>query len=391
MSLPLPKRRRQAARIADGSARGAAAGNSLGRGAAGVAGTDPGASSARSAHETGALAVGSICSGIGVCHKAAAVVNACYAGVILRDAFACEVARSARKVLAADFPGLRLFGDVCEDGVRLPPCDVLVAGFPCQPFSAANRRRKGSSDKRCEVVGHIVRYIERALPNLVVMENVTGLLSHGRDVFLQLVQRLQAAGYSIAMQILRSEVHGGLPQRRHRLFIVALRSPTAAMRWPGSIPMRSLPTILAKDVRPPGARPSAPRAACKIDAVERSLAPCCVTEAESAHMVVNCHSQLGKLFIGKTPCLTAARGAQGGFWLLSQRRMMHLDELLLLQGIDPATTHIRTAVSDRQAGFLIGNAFALPLIARVLACGLHSLGFEVVDPIEPSCMTSEGE
>ena len=105
---------------------------------------------------------------------------------------------------------------------------------------------------------------------------------------------------------------------------------------------------------------------------------------------MNCHSQLGKLFIGKTPCLTAARGAQGGFWLLSQRRMMHLDELLLLQGIDPATTHIRTAVSDRQAGFLIGNAFALPLIARVLVCGLRSLGFEVVDPIEPSCMMSGG-
>ena len=284
-----------------------------------------------------------------------------------------------------------MFGDVCEDGARLPPCDVLVAGFPCQPFSAANRRRKGSSRKHCEVVGHIIRYIERVSPSLVVMENVTGLLSHGRDVFLKLVQRLQAADYSIAMQILRSEVHGGVPQRRHRLFIVALRSPTVAMRWPGSIPMRSLPSILAKDVGPPGARPSAPRAASKIDAVERSLAPCCVTEAESAHMVVNCHSQLGKLFIGKTPCLTAARGAQGGFWLLSQRRMMHLDELLLLQGIDPATTHIRTAVSARQAGFLIGNAFALPLIARVLVCGLRSLGFEVVDPIEPSCMTSEGK
>ena len=108
-------------------------------------------------------------------------------------------------------------------------------------------------------------------------------------------------------------------------------------------------------------------------------------------MVVNCHSQLGRLFIGKTPCLTAARGAQGGFWLLGHRRMMHVDELLLLQGIDPASTHIRTAVSARQAGILIGNAFTLPLIARVLVCGLRSLGFEVVDPIEPSCMASAGK
>ena len=108
-------------------------------------------------------------------------------------------------------------------------------------------------------------------------------------------------------------------------------------------------------------------------------------------MVVNCHSQLGKLFIGKTPCLTAARGGQGGFWLLGHRRMMHVDELPLLQGIDPASTRIHTAVSFRQAGFLIGNAFTLPLIARVLVCGLRFLWFEVVDPIEPSCMASAGK
>ena len=76
---------------------------------------------------------------------------------------------------------------------------------------------------------------------------------------------------------------------------------------------------------------------------------------------------------------------------MGQRRMMHVDELLLLQGIDPASTRIRSAVSARQAGFLIGNAFTLPLIARVLVCGLRALGFEVVDPIEPSYMVSTGK
>jgi hypothetical protein len=69
--------------------------------------------------------------------------------------------------------------------------------------------------------------------------------------------------------------------------------------------------------------------------------------------------------------------------------MMLLDELLQLQGIEPASTHIHTTVSFRQAGFLIGNAFTLPLIARVLVCGLRAVGFdEVVDPIEPSCMAT---
>ena len=61
------------------------------------------------------------------------------------------------------------------------------------------------------MVGQIIRYIERVAPSLIVMENVIGLLSFGRDVFLKLVQRLQAADYSIAMKVLRSEMHGGCP------------------------------------------------------------------------------------------------------------------------------------------------------------------------------------
>ena len=192
-----------------------------------------------------------MCSGIGVCHRAAALLNACNASVALRGVFACDVGRSPRKVLSADFPGLRVFGDVAADGARLPPCDVLVAGFPCQPFSAANRRRKGSADERCQVIEHILRYIERAAPKLVLLENVVGLLSYGRDVFLALTRRLQAAGYSIALQTLRSDVHGGVPQCRRRLFIMALLSPSAAVAWPAPIAPCTLPSILSAAAGPP--------------------------------------------------------------------------------------------------------------------------------------------
>lgn len=331
--------------------------------------------------EVAVLTLGSICSGIGTCHRAAARVNACNGGIVIRSAFACEVARSARKVLAGDFPFLPLFADVGAVVDRLPSCDVLVAGFPCQPFSQANRRRKGSADARCDVIQHILHYIERVMPRLVLLENVIGLLSFGQDAFLTIARRLQAAGFSVAVRKLRSDVHGGVPQCRRRLYIVAARSPSAAVEWPTPVPARCLPSILADDFRPPGSRPSAAKAAAKIDAVEASLLPSKLTKAERCRMVVNCHSQRGNLRANSTPCLTAARGAQGGFWLLGHRRMMSVCELLRLQGIDPASTCIGTAVSARQAGALIGNAFTLPVIARVLACGLRCLGYEVADPI----------
>ena len=163
------------------------------------------------------------------------------------------------------------------------------------------------------MVGHITCYFERVAPSLIALENVVGLLSFGREAFLKLARCLQSADYSVAVQVSRSEVHGGVLQRRRRLFLGALRSPTSAVGWPGRLPMHSLPSTLAGSVRSWGARPTAPKAAAKLDAVVRFLAPCGIAEAESAHVGANCHSQQGRLLIGKTPCLTAARGAQGSY------------------------------------------------------------------------------
>lgn len=326
--------------------------------------------------------MGSICSGIGVCHRAAALIASENPGFQVIHVFACEPARAARKVLSADFPSLRLFGDACEDAGGMPDCDVLVAGFPCQPYSAANRHRKGSADERCQVVRAIVEYVLRARPRVVVLENVPGIFFWGQDVLQYIGKELQASGYQMDFKTLSSDLHGGVPQRRRRLYILAFRSPSHALEWPQQIPMRSLPTLLAGDFLSPSSRPTAPKAIEKINKVERQLAQLGLSTAERAHMVVNCHSQLGRLFLEKTPCLTAARGAQGGFWLLGHNRMMTVDELLQLQGIDPSCTHIASVVSARQAGSLLGNSFTLTVLARVLVSAFRCLGCHLVDPVK---------
>ena len=147
--------------------------------------------------------MGSICSGIGVCHRAVALIASENPGFQVTQVFACEVARDARTVLSADFPSLRFFGDACEDAGRMPDCDVLVAGFPCQPYSAANRHRKGSADKRSDVVRAIVEYVQRAQPRVVVLENVPGILAWGQDVLLHISKEFQASGYQLDFKTAR--------------------------------------------------------------------------------------------------------------------------------------------------------------------------------------------
>ena len=303
--------------------------------------------------------------------------------------FACETARAARTVLMADYPSIQLFGDAREETGRLPYCDILVAGFPCQPFSAANRTRKGSSDARCTVVNAIIQYVQRMKPRAVVLENVPGILAWGQDVLRLIAQHFQSSGYHVDMMKLSSDRHGGVPQRRKPLYVLAIRSPTHALEWPRPMPACSLPSLLSDDHHDRSSRPTAPKAVQKLDRVERELAQLDVSEEERNYMVVNCHAESGRLFVGTTPCLTSARGAQGGFWLLGRNRTMTVDELLRLQGIDPSSTHIATVASARQAGFLLGNSFTLTVIARVLASVFRCLGTRVKEPVAHSSILQQ--
>ena len=326
------------------------------------------------------LTMGSICTGLATCHRAADLIQDANRGFEISFLFACENGRAARAVLAADFPRLRVYGDVCEAEPSLPTCDILTAGFPCQPYSAANRHRKGSADPRSNVVGSILDYVRRARPRIIVLENVIGMLAWGRDTLRLIITAFRQHGYCVELEKLSADRHGGLPQHRRRLYIVAILEPSSPLEWPSAVPMQSLPTLLSDEIGSPGSLPTAAKAASKLRAVESQLRLHGATSSERLYMVANCHSQLGKLFFCRTPCLTAARGAQGGFWLLGKHRMMVVEELLRLQGFNPSQTRVAETVSARQAGALIGNSFALPVIGRVLVSALRSIGCSLEDP-----------
>jgi DNA (cytosine-5)-methyltransferase 1 len=101
----------------------------------------------------------------------------------------------------------------------IPDFDILLAGFPCQPFSQAGLK-KGFSDTRGTLFFEIERIIRDKKPKAFLLENVKQLRTHDRGRTLRVIQeKLDALNYTVDTAVLRA-ADFGVPQNRERLFIV---------------------------------------------------------------------------------------------------------------------------------------------------------------------------
>lgn len=101
----------------------------------------------------------------------------------------------------------------------IPSFDMLCAGFPCQSFSIAGKR-KGFKDIRGTMFFEICRIAQAKRPRLLFLENVKGLLSHDEGrTFETIIKSLDELGYNVEWQVLNSK-NFGVPQNRERVFII---------------------------------------------------------------------------------------------------------------------------------------------------------------------------
>ena len=110
----------------------------------------------------------------------------------------------------------------------IPDCDILTAGFPCQPFSNAGNR-KGVHDSRGMLYKECIRIISEKMPKVIVFENVKGLLStkyiDGRnlpDVIIDDLSDMNGIGYNVQHRLLNAS-NFGVPQNRQRVVFVGIR------------------------------------------------------------------------------------------------------------------------------------------------------------------------
>lgn len=124
-------------------------------------------------------------------------------------------------------------------GSDIPKVDLLVAGFPCQPFSVAGYR-KGFKDDRGNMFFEIIRLVEEMTevdnkPKVIFLENVKNLQSHDHNNTFKIIKKtLEEHGYFIHFKVLNTCEYGNIPQNRERIFIVCFLDKKAYDRfeWP---------------------------------------------------------------------------------------------------------------------------------------------------------------
>ena len=136
----------------------------------------------------------------------------------------CEIDEYCQKVLAKNFPNTPIFNDVKElvneeakpESTRtIPDHDILTAGYPCQPFSVAGKRR-GEEDPR-NIWPYVYEIVKRKHPTWCVFENVYGHVAMGLD---KVLNEMEMEGYATQTFIVPA-CSLDAPHLRNRLWIVA--------------------------------------------------------------------------------------------------------------------------------------------------------------------------
>lgn len=168
--------------------------------------------------------------------------------------FTSEWDKFAQKTYQVNFGDLPS-GDITKiESDDIPEFDILLAGFPCQPFSQAGLK-KGFSDTRGTLFFEIERIIEQKRPQAILLENVKQLRGHDKGRTIAVIKKhIEALGYSFDVDVLRA-ADFGVPQNRERLFIIGFDKEEFVIdkdyKFPYPIPPKGktrLGDILEEDV-----------------------------------------------------------------------------------------------------------------------------------------------
>ncbi|MCM1452261.1 MAG: DNA cytosine methyltransferase [Clostridium sp.] len=139
--------------------------------------------------------------------------------------FASDIDKHCQKTYYKNY-GIMPIGDITKvEASDIPAHDVLCGGFPCQAFSIAGKRLGFNDPTKGTLFFDILRIAKHHKPKYLLLENVRNLASHDNGNTWRVIhESLVEAGYNVSpTPVIFSPTYIGVPQRRDRVFIMAVR------------------------------------------------------------------------------------------------------------------------------------------------------------------------
>lgn len=159
------------------------------------------------------------------------------AGIETKCVFSSEIDKYAIQTYITNFGKTNFFGDITNLGDDLnidkivPNFDILLAGFPCQPFSQAGLR-KGFGDTRGTLFFWIDRILKIKKPKAFLLENVKHLKGHDQGNTLRTILNVLRENYYVPEPKVLNAKNFGLPQNRERIYIVGFIKDNGDFDYP---------------------------------------------------------------------------------------------------------------------------------------------------------------
>jgi DNA (cytosine-5)-methyltransferase 1 len=178
-------------------------------------------------------------AGIGGFHQAAEALGG-------KCVFASEIDNEAKRAYTENYR-LAPHGDITQiDASEIPDHDVLLAGFPCQPFSIIGKKL-GFDDTRGTLFFDIARIVKEKKPKIFVLENVKQLKTHNKGETLRtIIKILEDMDYKVYKEIVNA-LNFGLPQKRERIIIVGFLNKAVNFSFPNPKLQGKLEDILENE------------------------------------------------------------------------------------------------------------------------------------------------
>ena len=312
------------------------------------------------------IRVGTDCSGIEAPIEALRNITNNYKNITYTHVFSSETNEYAIKYIQENHKPEILFGDIKERDVNnIPDIDLYVSGFPCQPFSRANKF-KTKVDPRLNLFENCLDVIKTKNPKFFILENVKTLVTLNKgSYFNDILEQLERNGkYNVYHKVLNTKDYG-IPQSRERLYIIGIRkdfkkknknNKKKNFEFPLEKPMTLLKEFIDENDD------------SKYKILESNKELLSNVPQNSVFIDIGFRKAKFPHSDKWAPCITA----QPNMWCVPKQRKANIKEYLMLQGFPIHVKH--STISDHQMKIRIGNSMTVNVIEQLLLSIFGSVG-----------------